>query len=153
MFGSLSPAVPIVPVTSTFALPLSLYYVLLQIRVSLARIKTKTSLAHSSSDAPKSTASDSDPLLVAFRSQANFAENVPLALLLAALVEANGGNRVALSAVLTTLTVGRIMHAEFGLMAPGSGGIGRPIGFFSSLVVTAGLGIYGAWLSRSHWYR
>lgn len=133
-----------VPVTATFALPLSLYYVFLQIRVTMKRISTKTSLA-TTSQAPE------DPLLAAFRTQANFSENVPLALILAGMVELNGGNRTILASVLAVFVVGRIMHGEMGLMVKGAGGIGRPIGFFSTLLTHIGLAMYGAWLVQSSW--
>ena len=143
-------AEPLLPITSTFALPLSVYYIFLQIRVTMQRIKTQTSLAQSS--ASPVSAGTSDPLLAAFRTQANFAENVPLALVLAGLVEANNGSKGVLTALLGTLTVGRVMHGELGLMTKGSGGVGRPIGFFSTIGVILGLASYGAWLSRSHWH-
>lgn len=115
----------------------------------MQRIKTQTSLAPQSS-APPISPGAGDPLLAAFRTQANFAENVPIALLLAGLVEANGGNKGVLSAFLSALTVGRVMHGELGLMTKDSGGIGRPIGFFSTIGVILGLALYGAWLSRSY---
>ena len=126
-----------------------MYYLFLQVRVAMQRIYTKTSLAHSSASPVRPGADD--PLLSAFRTQANFAENVPLALILAGLLEANGGNKTFLTTVLSVLTVGRIMHGEFGLMAKGSNGIGRPIGFLSTLGVIGSLAIYGAWCSRSNW--
>jgi uncharacterized membrane protein YecN with MAPEG domain len=151
LLGAMHIAGPVLPVTSTFALPLSVYYIFLQIRVTMQRIKTQTSLAPQSSARPTSPDS-SDPLLAAFRTQANFAENVPIALLLAGLVEANGGNKGVLTAFLGVLTVGRVMHGELGLMTKDSGGIGRPIGFFSTIGVILGLALYGAWLSRTYWY-
>ena len=137
------------PITSTFALPLSIYYIFLQIRVTMQRIGTQTSLAHSSSTPPPP--GTNDPLLAAFRTQANFAENVPLVLILAGLVEANGGSKAVLTALLGVLTVGRVMHGELGLMTKNAGGIGRPIGFFSTIGVTFSLAVYGAWLSRLYW--
>jgi uncharacterized membrane protein YecN with MAPEG domain len=94
----------------------------------------------------------SDPLLAAFRTQSNFAENVPIALVLAGLVEANNGNKGVLTALLGVLTVGRVMHGELGLMTKDSGGIGRPIGFFSTIGVILGLALYGTWLSIPFWY-
>ena len=134
-----------VPITSLFALPLSIYYIFLQVRVTMLRIKTQTSLAQTS----KSTDSqdEDDPLLAAFRTQANFAENVPLALILAGFAEVNGGDRVVLTTVLSVLSMGRFMHGEFGLMSKGAGGIGRPIGFFSTIGVITSLACYGSWLS------
>lgn len=149
--GTMHIAEPLLPITSTFALPLSVYYIFLQIRVTMRRIETQTSLAPQSSASPTSPGA-SDPLLAAFRTQANFAENVPLALVLAGLVEANNGNKGVLTALLGALTVGRVMHGELGLMTKGSGGIGRPIGFFSTTGVILGLALYGAWLSRCYWH-
>ena len=54
----------LLPVTSTFALPLSLYYIFLQVRVSLHRIASQKSLEQSS--IPSSSKND-DPLHAAFR--------------------------------------------------------------------------------------
>lgn len=140
-------AEPHLPTTGLFAFPLSLYYIFLQIRVTMRRIETRTSLAASS--ASQDTRTTDDPLLPAFRTQANFAENVPLALILSGLVESNGGNKTVLTAVLSVLVVGRVLHGEFGLMTKDSGGIGRPIGFFSTILVIIGLATYGAWLAVS----
>ena len=136
------------PVTSTFALPLSVYYLFLQIRVALQRIASQKSLEHSSK--PSSTKND-DPLLAAFRAQGNFIENVPLALILAGAVELNGGSKLALTGALSALFVFRVAHAEFGLMAKGYGGKGRPVGFFGTALVIFGLAGYGAWLARGYW--
>ncbi|CZT17381.1 uncharacterized protein RCC_03215 [Ramularia collo-cygni] len=149
-----------IPITSTFALPLTLYYTLLQVRVISARISSKQSLAQSSPQPAikgddNGSESPSDPLLTATRCQSNFSENVPLALLLAGFVEANGGNRKALITALGMLTVARVMHVEMGLMVEGGKhphtGIGRPVGFFGTVGVVVGLAGYGAWLGRGVW--
>jgi uncharacterized membrane protein YecN with MAPEG domain len=44
------------------------------------------------------------------RAHANFAEYVPLILLLAALIEAGGGSRTSIHALLLPLTIARLMH-------------------------------------------
>ncbi|USW52473.1 Putative membrane-associated, eicosanoid/glutathione metabolism (MAPEG) protein [Septoria linicola] len=132
------------PVTSTFALPLSAYYVLLQIRVITQRVQSKQSLAQTSSP----SAGEDDALLVAARAQANFNENVPLALLLAGFVEANGGSKTVLVWTLSALTIARVLHVEFGLKVSGGkhkhAGAGRGIGFLTTALVILGLAGYGA---------
>ncbi len=103
----------------------------------------------------ESTQSKPEPadnkLLVAARAHSNFVENVPFALLLAAFVEMNGGNRRALTASLATLFLLRVVHVEFGLKAKDSLGWGRPVGFFGTLGVVGGLGSYAGWLVKSYW--
>ncbi|KAK5676318.1 hypothetical protein LTS10_011130 [Elasticomyces elasticus] len=119
----------LLPITSSFALPFSIYHLFLQVRVTFTRMALQKSLETSSKP---SSGNNDDPLLAAFRSQGNFCENVPLALILAGAVELNA-------------------HAEFGLMVKGYGGIGRPIGFFGTAGVILGLAGYGAWLVREYW--
>lgn len=59
----------------------------------------------------------SDPLQRRIRSQANFAEYVPLALLLVALNEAAGARGWTIHALLLALLVARLAH-PFGMTAP-----------------------------------
>ncbi|TGD94607.1 MAPEG family protein [Methylobacterium nonmethylotrophicum] len=56
-------------------------------------------------------------LLHRARSQANFAEYVPLILLLVGLLEAQGASRVLVHGLLVVLLVGRVLH-PFGMTAP-----------------------------------
>ncbi|KAF2215087.1 hypothetical protein CERZMDRAFT_94510 [Cercospora zeae-maydis SCOH1-5] len=150
------------PVTASFALPLSLYYIFLQIRVVTQRVTTKTVIAQetsssssSSSSTKSSSSSDSpptvDPLFIANRAQANFIENVPLALLLSAFAEINGGSKTYLTSALAALTIARVLHVEAGLLAQGNKGPGRPIGFLTTLVVNLGLAVYGGVLVKGYW--
>ena len=81
----------------------------------------------------------------------NFAENVPLALLLAAAVELNGGSRRVLTSGLSALLVFRILHVELGLMAKGYIGLGRPVGYWGTVGTIAGFAGYAAWLVKSYW--
>lgn len=85
-------------------------------------------------------AGEQDPLNVAARCHANFAENVPLALLLAAIVELNGGNRRILNGSLAALLVLRVAHVELGLRGPKSTSFGRALGFAGTM------GFIGGWL-------
>ncbi|CAK4032899.1 Hypothetical predicted protein [Lecanosticta acicola] len=150
------------PVTSTFALPLSLYYIYLQARVIQQRVITNELIGQQSTSStadPKSTdplatpSASPDLLQAACRAQGNFAENVPFALIFAALAELNGGNKTVLSTALGMLLVARVMHADFGIMntKKNFAGFGRPVGFLTTAAVMAGLAGYAAVLSRGYW--
>jgi uncharacterized membrane protein YecN with MAPEG domain len=76
---------------------------------------------------------------------------VPLALLLGAVVEMNGGNRKALTTGFAILAVSRILHVELGLRAEKALGIGRPIGHLSTLGFIVGMGGYAAYLVKGYW--
>jgi uncharacterized membrane protein YecN with MAPEG domain len=90
-------------------------------------------------------------LLVAFRTQANFVEYVPWAMLLSAIAEMNGADRKTLQWALSTLFVCRVAHAELGLSRPGSVGVGRAIGFYGTVGVMTFLAGYSAWLIKGYW--
>lgn len=144
------------PITASFALPLTLYYTLLQTRVIRQRIATSTSIAQSSQPFSTSDSStEEDPLLAAVRAQANFSENVPLALVLAGIAELNGGSKKALTYALATLAVARVLHADFGLLVQGGEkpylGKGRPAGYFGTQGVILGLAGYAAYLVKGYW--
>ncbi|MEH3144846.1 MAG: MAPEG family protein [Methylobacterium frigidaeris] len=61
-------------------------------------------------------AGDDEVLLKRMRSHANFAEYVPLALLLVALLEAHGASRGLVQGLLGLLLIGRLLH-PFGMIA------------------------------------
>lgn len=90
-------------------------------------------------------------LQVATRAHANFAENVPLAFILAAAAELNGASRKVLTGALGVLFALRVVHAELGLIRPGSMSAGRPVGYFGTNGVLAGLAGYGAYLVKGYW--
>lgn len=145
------------PITSTFALPLSAYYLYLQGRVIQQRLRLQNSIGQST---PKSAAKSADPLsdepdllAAACRAQGNFVENVPFALIMAGLAELNGGNKTAITTALSMLLVARVAHADFGLMNHKKNftGIGRPVGFFTTAGVLIGLSGYAAWLVKGFW--
>lgn len=147
--------------TGAFALPFTAYYLWLASRCVKYRMRDEHWVGEDSSkkdtDSPsgKSTVA-SEPskyndLLTATRAHANFSENVPLAFILAALAELNGANRKALSGVLGSLFVLRVLHADFGLARPGSLAAGRPIGFVGTCGVLSGLAVYSAWLVKGYW--
>lgn len=88
------------PVTSLYALPLVVIYVVLFARVVMRRGALRSSIGHA----------DDVTLHERIRQHANFTENVPLALLLLGLAEANAGNSVALHTAGGVLVVGRLLH-------------------------------------------
>ncbi|KAF1821900.1 uncharacterized protein K489DRAFT_370804 [Dissoconium aciculare CBS 342.82] len=138
---------PQLPITGTFAVPLGLYYVLLSGRVVAQRLQSKKL-----TDQPVGgAAADTNGLAASIRAQVNFAENVPLALILAGIVELNGGSRRVLTGALSVLVAARVLHAHFGLLLQNSSGFGRPIGYLSTQGVVVGLVGYSAYLLKSFW--
>lgn len=130
-----------------------------------ARIKTSTLLGDDSSkslaDDPATSTSITkdgqtgqkrydDPVLVATSVHKNFIENAPLAILFAALVELNGGDRRALAGILGLFTVARVSH-----MVGVQGGMPmlklRQFGFFASMGSILGLSSWGAFLVKGYW--
>lgn len=145
------PIPKLLPITGTFVLPLTAYYVYLQNRVVAVRLNSETYTPGSQSSKTSTAEGEDDPLLAACRAQMNWAENVPLALALSAIVELNGGSRKALTGLLSALTVFRVLHADFGVFGKGYLGNGRPIGYFGTQSVVAGLAGYAAWLVKGYW--
>ncbi|KAI1617310.1 membrane-associated, eicosanoid/glutathione metabolism protein [Exophiala viscosa] len=131
------------PVTGAFAPAFAAYYLYLNLQVSAVRSHKETYLG--------SKGDDDQKLLVADRSHGNFVENVPMALLVAAIAEANGGNRRTITGSLAALLLFRIVHVELGLKSQGSLGWGRPIGYFGTLGFVAGMSGYAAYLVKSYW--
>ncbi|KAI2611981.1 membrane-associated, eicosanoid/glutathione metabolism protein [Hypoxylon sp. NC1633] len=147
------------PVTGAFALPFAGYFLILSLRVSFTRIAKQIAMGDTirpaspsprepSSSSSHSSTTDvaSDPLFRAVRAHQNFAETVPLALVLAGVAELNGAGRRPLAWALATLLLLRVLHAEFGLMRHGAMGLGRPVGFYGSMAVVGWLGAWGSWL-------
>ena len=69
--------------------------------------------------------------------QANFAEYVPLALVLLGMADARGANATALHLLCLALVVGRVAHA-IGLSSAGTDGAGRIIGMTGSQTAILG---------------
>ena len=76
----------------------------------------------------------------------NFAEQVPLAMLMGAVAEMNGGNRKVLSGSFAVLLLGRILHAELGLRGKGAMGPGRLPGHLATIGFTVGMATYSLYL-------
>ena len=93
-----------VPITGLYAALLALVMLTLMVRVARMRVRTGVSILHG----------DDMKLALAMRQHGNFIEAVPLALILMAVVEANGANSILLHANGIVLLVSRIVH-PFGL--------------------------------------
>lgn len=83
--------------------------------------------------------------------QANFLENVPLAFIFAAVAELNGADRKILNYMMAALLVFRISHVELGIKRPNTLGLGRPIGYYGTQGILAGLASWGTWLIKGYW--
>ncbi len=80
-------------------------------------------------------------LLLAMRRHGNFAENVPLALILLGIMEINGVTTLAIHGLGTALVIARISHA-FGLKADTIANPGRFAGAAGTLLVMLILSIW-----------
>ena len=139
-------------VTGTFTLPLTAYLIMLSYRVVHHRAKNQKWLGDRHDNAAEvPDSSDPDPLYLDSRAHCNFLENVPYTVLLATLVELNGGSRKVLSGVLGTFFVLRVLHVEIGLKGKDSIGIGRPLAYFGTLGTMAGLSAWSAYLVKGYW--
>jgi uncharacterized membrane protein YecN with MAPEG domain len=112
-----------------YAAVLALFYVYLSVRTIGFRRKAKVSVGDGGDDG----------LLRAIRVHANFAEYVPIALILIALIEAQDGPASLVHGLGTLLIAARVAHA-YGLstrQAPGKYRVGGTAGTFAILIVAA----------------
>jgi uncharacterized membrane protein YecN with MAPEG domain len=99
------------PVTTGAAGLLGLLYVVLAMRVSLARVRSKQSLGTGGIESVRvGEERRALPLLVASRAHANFAENVPLALILIGIAEHDLGPVWFVIVLALLLVVARVIH-------------------------------------------
>ena len=122
---------------------------MLSLRVVSERVRAAKYIGDSTGEV---RSSGQDPLQLAGRAHANFCENVPLAIVLAAAAELNGANKRYLNYTLAALLVARILHVEVGLRAKDDGAaLGRPIGYFATTGIAAGLAGWSAYLVKGYW--
>ena len=136
-------------ITGTWTLPFTAYLLILSGRVVNQRVSCDKFIGDQSGQTIEGT--EADKLQVASRCHQNFVENVPFALLLAGVVELNGGNRKALNSALGVLLLLRILHVEFGLLGPKNIAFGRPVGYFGTQGYMAGMAGYAAYLVKGYW--
>lgn len=135
-------------VAGTFAVPFTAYLFLLSARVSRLRVEHKAYLGDKTSEVTKE---GTCPLQVAVRSHANYMENVPYAMILAGVVELNGGNRKVLTGSLAALLLFRILHVELGLRGDNANGLPRLIGHVGTAGFLAGMSTYALYLVKGYW--
>ncbi|KAF2634220.1 hypothetical protein P280DRAFT_474792 [Massarina eburnea CBS 473.64] len=135
------------PATAAWATPFAAYYLFLQNRIVYQRL-TKKQYMGDTTDPSQGT---KNPLYVLTRAQLNFIENVPFALVVALIAELNGADRKYINYALGSLLAFRISHVELGMMRSDSLGLGRPLGFYGTQGVIAGLAGYLGWLVKDYW--
>lgn len=119
-------------VTSFYAALLALLFIFLSVRTLLLRRRFGIALGHG----------DNPQMLRAMRVHANFAEYVPLALLLIFLVEQSGLPPMFVHLLAGALLVGRLLHA-WGVSQPQEKLLFRVIGMAATFTV---LGCAASWL-------
>ncbi|KAF2722037.1 hypothetical protein K431DRAFT_284244 [Polychaeton citri CBS 116435] len=146
----------VLPVTGTFAVPLTALSALLSLNVVKQRIDLNTwqgEKTHGQADATSTGVQQPDghyydPLLIATRVHANLLENLPLTLLLAASVELNGGSKRNLARILLAFTVLRVSHV-IGLTKAAASF--RATAYFGTTGIQLGLAGWSAMLVKSYW--
>jgi hypothetical protein len=115
-------------ITALWAAPIALLIVALALRVVALRWTRRVGIGDGGDK----------QLARAIRAHANAIETMPIALLLMAGYELDGGDPVALHAIGATLLVGRLGHA-WGLSRHGGTSVGRFMGTLSWTIVVVGL--------------
>jgi uncharacterized membrane protein YecN with MAPEG domain len=115
----------LVPISGLYAALQALLAIALVVPVGQLRGKTNVSLGSGGNPA----------LEVAIRRHANWTEHVPIALILIALLELNGGSAGLLHGLGASLLIARALH-PFGLKADSMKVPLRGIGAFGTLLVT-----------------
>ena len=117
------PAISLLSVTPLYVAILGLLFVPITLRVGAFRLKNKVDLGDGGSE----------DLLRRIRSQANFVETVPLAVLLLVTMELMGAGDTWLHALGATLVIARVLHF-LGISGLGPF-IGRPLGMVGTFTV------------------
>jgi len=124
----------IIPITALYAALLVAVFVVLTVRIGLARGKTGISMLDGGNE----------QVLVAMRRHGNFIEHVPLLLVLMAIIEINDGSAVFLHVVGIALVICRIAH-PFGLRHDRAQTPMRMLGAGGTFLVTIALGLGVLW--------
>ena len=103
------------------------------------RVRGRVSMGHG----------ENETLQVRMRAHANLAEHVPLILLLMALVERAGGERLWLQVAAALLIIGRLMH-PFGMARPAPNVL-RAGGMMLTWVVLGWLSVWAALIALRMW--
>ena len=120
------------PITTLYAVLLGVIFAYLGFRIGSLRGKTGISILDGGNP----------QVGLEMRRHGNFAESVPFALILMALVEAGGGNTTALHVIGVVLVVARILH-PIGLEADSIQNPLRAVGAGGSILCTFALMVMG----------
>jgi uncharacterized membrane protein YecN with MAPEG domain len=133
---------PISLITAGF---LALVFVALSLNVSRLRGKTKVGLG-SGVDASVALGAEhsASPLLIAIRSHANFAEYVPISLILLGLLEFSGADQRMMIGLSAALVLSRLM-IPFGMGRPAPNLL-RAGGMTIQWLMISVAAVYGVWL-------
>ena len=123
------------PITLTIAGAAAILHIWLAARVSRLRRQFKISIGDGGNDA----------LSRRMRAHANYAENMPIFLILLALLEFAGGDRRILWAIGIAFVLARLAHA-FGMDRPSLARL-RLVGMLTSILLLLGLGLYAILLA------
>ncbi|KAF2397602.1 hypothetical protein EJ06DRAFT_481950 [Trichodelitschia bisporula] len=138
---------PFLPTTGAWAFPFTAYYILLSFRTAYQRRKYYVIAGNRVSASPAYAGAfpnlADDPLHTAVRAEANYMDNIPLALILAALAEANGAEKRTLGWAMGALLAFRVAHAELGLFWKGRAGLGRIVGYYGTVGWMLGVAGWG----------
>ena len=112
------------PITAIYAGLLGL--IALVLGIGSGRLRAKTGVSLGDGGNPEQ--------LLATRRHANFAEWVPMALILLLVLELNGAPGVAIHTMGAALVLARIAH-PLGLQAESMGGVGRAVGALTTALI------------------
>jgi uncharacterized protein len=102
---------PAFHITMMTACILGLIFFILSVLVVKSRVKANVSLGQGDqSSVPIGQEGEASKLLVAARSHGNFAEYVPLSLIILGYAEAAGGKQMAICILATMLVISRLIH-------------------------------------------
>lgn len=128
----------LLPITLTIAAAAALLHIWLSVRVSQLRRRDRVSVGDQGNKA----------LLTRMRAHGNFAENVPIFLILLALIEMAIGSALWLWGAAILFIVARILHV-FGMDRGGANPL-RVVGIMLSWLVLFGLAGYAIYVSYAH---
>ena len=121
-------------ITLFYAGLLTLWFLVLSIRVIRQRTQAKINLGDGGNET----------MLRRIRAHANFAEYVPLALVMMAMLETGGLQKWAVHAMGATLLVGRLLHG-IAFSFTQKWFIGRFVGTLATFIVLGTAGVLCAW--------
>ncbi|KAJ3041096.1 hypothetical protein HK097_002396 [Rhizophlyctis rosea] len=146
----------IAPITATWSVFFTIYYIILFAHIGLARTSTSILLGDGSVEIVVAQANgknedeierlrkDHMKVQGAMRAHGNFQEYVPLSFILILLCELSDVPSQAIHAFLAVLLISRIAHAHFGLLKSPGISVGREVGVVGTMIVMVVAGVWAA---------